>query len=74
MTNTNNKNTINENENNENENNENENNENNENNIEEKSKMLTETLKFITDYKNNLLKQYPHKLEISESNLPPQAF
>ena len=68
MTNTNNKNTINENENNENENNE------NENNIEEKSKMLTETLKFITDYKNNLLKQYPHKLEISESNLPPQAF
>ena len=64
MTNTNNKNTI----------NENENNENNENNIEEKSKMLTETLKFITDYKNNLLKQYPHKLEISESNLPPQAF
>jgi len=66
MTNTNNKNTINENENNENET--------NENNIEEKSKMLTETLKFITDYKNNLLKQYPHKLEISESNLPPQAF
>ena len=61
MTNTNNKNNINK-------------NTINENNIEEKSKMLTETLKFITDYKNNLLKQYPHKLEISESNLPPQAF
>lgn len=69
MTNTNNKNIINE-----NTINENENNENNENNIEEKSKMLTETLKFITDYKNNLLKQYPHKFEISKSNLPTRAF
>ncbi len=46
----------------------------NKNKIEETSKMLTETLKFITDYKNNLLKQYPNKIEISETNLPPQAF
>ena len=50
MTNTNNKNIINE-----NTINENENNENNENNIEEKSKMLTETLKFITDYNCHFL-------------------
>ena len=42
--------------------------------IEETSKMLTETLKFINDYKNNIIKKYPNNLNIQENQMPPQAF
>ncbi len=42
--------------------------------IDEKSKMLNETLKLVTDYKNNLLKQYNKNIITPENKLPPQAF
>tara|TARA_Y100000589_G_C26743420_1_gene462677 strand:+ start:254 stop:421 length:168 start_codon:yes stop_codon:yes gene_type:complete len=42
--------------------------------IEETSKMLTETLKFINDYKNNIIKKCPNNLNIPENQMPPQAF
>ena len=42
---------------------------------EETSKMLEETLKLINDYKNNIIKKYPtNNLDISENEMPPQAF
>ncbi len=42
--------------------------------IDEKSKMLNETLKLVADYKKNLLKQYNKNIITPENNLPPQAF
>ena len=42
--------------------------------IEETNKMLEETLKLINDYKNNIIKKYPSNLNISENEMPPQAF
>jgi|TARA_Y100000589_G_C27149843_1_gene628458 hypothetical protein len=42
--------------------------------IEETSKMLEETLKFINDYKNNIIKKHPTNLNIPENEMPPQAF
>ena len=42
--------------------------------IEETNKMLEETLKLINDYKNNIIKKYPSNLNISENDMPPQAF
>ena len=42
--------------------------------MEERSKMLEETMKLINDYKNNIIKKYPANLHISENEMPPQAF
>ena len=42
--------------------------------IEETNKMLEETLKLINDYKNNIIKKNPSNLNISENDMPPQAF
>ena len=42
--------------------------------MEETNKMLEETLKFINDYKNNIIKKYPNNLHVHENQLPPQAF
>jgi len=42
--------------------------------IEETNKMLEETLKLITDYKNNIIQKYPsNNLQIPENHMPPRA-